>query len=56
MVSPNYLVRNQYSFCFRFKVPINLQKFFGLKEIRYSLKTDCKTGAGQKARLLAGQI
>jgi hypothetical protein len=54
--SPTYLIRNQYSYCFLFKVPIDLQKFVGRKEISYSLKTDSKTEAKEKARLIAGQI
>jgi hypothetical protein len=57
MASSNtYLIRNQYSYCFRLKVPNDLQKFVGRKEIRYSLKTGSKTEAGQNARLLAGHI
>jgi hypothetical protein len=37
--SPSYLIRNPYSYCFRMKVPKDLQGIVGKKEIRYSLHT-----------------
>jgi hypothetical protein len=32
-------VRNRYSYCFRLKVPPDLQTAFARKELRYSLRT-----------------
>ena len=52
--SPSYLVRNQYSYCFRMNVPRDLQPYVGKKELRYSLKTGYLSVAKPKARLLAG--
>jgi integrase len=52
--SPSYLVRNQYSYCFRMIVPYDLQPFVGKRELRYSLKTGYLGIAKSKARLLAG--
>ncbi len=37
--SPSYLIRNPYSYCFRMKVPTDLQGVIGRKELRYSVKT-----------------
>ena len=54
--SPSYLVRNSYSYCFRMKVPQELQLYFGKKELRYSLKTGYLGAAKCKARILAGQV
>ena len=54
--SPSYLVRNPYSYCFRMKVPKDLHKFVGKKELRYSLKTGYVGVAKQKARFVAGQV
>ncbi len=54
--SPNYLVRNHYSYCFRINVPKDLQKVVGKKELRYSLKTGYCTDAKYKARILSGQV
>jgi hypothetical protein len=54
--SPNYLVRNPYSYCFRMTVPKDLQKVVGKKELRYSLKTGYLNDAKYKARILAGQV
>lgn len=57
MASQNsYLIRNRYSFCFRLKVPVDLQKFVRRKELRYTLNTNSQTEAEEKARLIAGQI
>ena len=36
--SPDYLVRNKYSWCLRYKIPPDLKNIFGKTEIRYSLK------------------
>jgi integrase len=54
--SPSYLSRNPYSYCFRIKVPIDLQPTLSKKELRYSLKTGSLSRAKTMARLLAGQI
>jgi hypothetical protein len=54
--SASYLVRNPYSYCFRMIVPKDLQKIVGLKELRYSLKTDNLDVTKYKALLLAGQV
>ncbi len=54
--SPNYLVRNPYSYCFRLVVPKDLQPFVGKKELRYSLKTGYIGLAKQKSRFLAGHV
>jgi hypothetical protein len=54
--TPGYLVRNPFSYCFRIKVPKDLQKFVGRKELRYTLKMSCVGVAKQKARFVAGQV
>ena len=54
--SPSYLVRNPYSYCFRMRVPIDLQAYIGKKELRYSLKTGYLSTAKQKSRIIAGQV
>ena len=54
--SPSYIIRNPYSYCFRIKVPVDIQKYVGKKELRYSLKTSYLGVAKQKARCLAGQV
>ena len=48
----NYLIRNQYSYCFRMKVPADLQGVIGRKELRYSLRTTYLTPAKCKAGFL----
>jgi hypothetical protein len=52
----SYLVRNPYSYCFRIKVPPDLQGPVGKKELRYSLKTGYRTIAKEKAHYLAGKV
>ena len=54
--SPSYLIRTPYSYCFRLNVPIDLQKFVGKTELRYTLATGYVGLAKSKARLLAGQV
>ena len=54
--SPNYLVHNSHSFCFRMRVPEDLRRYFGKKELKYSLKTGYIRTAKNKARYLAGFI
>lgn len=54
--SPSYLVRNPYSYCFRIKIPKDLQKIIIKKELRYSLGTGILSAAKSKARFIAGQI
>lgn len=50
----NYLVRNKHSYCFRVRIPVDLQPWFGKTELRYSLKTGYLGQAKSRARLLAG--
>ena len=50
---PSDLIRNPHSFCFRIKVPKDLQKMVGKKELRYSLKTGIVEIANQKSQFLA---
>jgi len=54
--SPSYLSRTPYSYCFRIKIPKDLQVTITRKELRYSLKTGNLSKAKDKARLLAGQV
>ena len=54
--SPSCIIRNPYSYCFRMKVPIDIQGWIGKKELRYTLKTGRLGIAKQKSRYLAGQI
>lgn len=54
--APSYLIRNPYSYCFRMRVPVDLQPQVGRKELRYSLKTGYLSEAKIKARILAGQV
>jgi hypothetical protein len=54
--SCNYLIKNPYSYCFRLRVPLDLQRFIGKTELRYSLKTGKSRIAKSKARILAGKI
>jgi len=52
----SYIIRNPYSYCFRLKVPIDIQGWVGKKELRYSLKTGYLGIAKQKSRYSAGQV
>jgi len=54
--SPSYLILNQHSFCFRIKVPKDLQCKVGKRELRYSLKTGTVKIAKQKSQFLAKRI
>ncbi len=54
--SPSYLVRNPYSYCFRIKIPKDLQTAVSIKELRYSLKTGSLSAAKTKARYMAGRV
>lgn len=36
---PSYLIKNDYSFCFRLVIPDDLRQIIGLRELRYSLHT-----------------
>ena len=47
--NPSCIVRTPYSYCFRMKVPIDIQEWVGKKELRYSLKTGRIGIARQKA-------
>jgi hypothetical protein len=54
--SPYYLVRKDRScFCFRLIVPLDLRRFVGRTELRYSLRTGFLGVAEQKSRYVAGQ-
>ncbi len=46
--SPSYIIRNPYSYCFRMKVPIDIQGWISKKELRYSHKTGYLGIAKQK--------
>jgi hypothetical protein len=52
--SSTYLVRNRYGYCFRIKVPRDLQPHIQKKELRYSLRTGYLGLAKSRARLFAG--
>ncbi len=54
--APSYLVRNRYSYCFRIRVPQDLQNHLGKKELRYSLATGYLSEAKFKARVAAGLV
>ncbi len=54
--SPSYLVKNSYSYCFRIKIPKDLQMIVAKKELRYSLGTGILSHAKIKARYLAGHF
>lgn len=54
--SPSYLIKNPYSYCFRIKVPLNLQPTIFRKELRSSLETGNLADAKTKARYMAGQF
>ena len=54
--SPNYLVKEPYSYYFRMKIPKDLHPIIARKELRYSLGTGNLSAAKTKARYLAGQI
>jgi len=54
--SAAYLSHNKYEYCFRLRVPDDLQCYVGKKELRYSLKTGYLGKAKSKARRLAGMI
>jgi Domain of unknown function (DUF6538) len=54
--SPSYIVRTPYSYCFRMKVPIDIQEWVGKKELRYSRRTGRVGIARKKSRYVAGQV
>jgi hypothetical protein len=54
--SPSYLIRNDYSYYFRIRVPTDMQRYVGRKELSYSLKTGYVGIAKHKARLLAALV
>lgn len=54
--SPSYLIRNDYSYYFRIRVPTDMQRYVGRKELSYSLKTGYVGIAKHKARLLASLV
>jgi integrase len=54
--SPTYLIRNPYGYCFRMRVPPDLQPIINKKEIRYSLKTGNIVRAKHKACLIGGRV
>jgi integrase len=56
MKSSSFLVRNRYSFCFRLKVPPDLQTAFARKELRYSLRTLYLKDAESMAQLVADNV
>ena len=54
--SPAYLSRNRHSYCFRVRIPEDVRKFFGKKELRYTLGTGYIGKAKLEARRLAGIV
>ena len=54
--SPAYLSRNQHCYCFRIRIPKDVQPYFGKKELRYSLGTGYVGKAKSEARRLAGNV
>ncbi len=54
--NPSYLVRQQSSWCFRIRVPIDLQVIIGKKELRYTLTTGSQGEAKYRARRTAGIV
>ncbi len=54
--SPSYLAHNQFGYCFRMHIPLDLQNCIGKKELRYSLQTRRLGEAKTRARGLAGNI
>ena len=52
--SSSYLFRNKYSYCFRIRVPQDLQPLIKKKELRYSLRKGYLGLAKSRARLFAG--
>lgn len=53
---PSYLYRNPHSYCFRIRVPSDIQPVLAKKELRYSLQTGYLVLAKQKTRYLAGTL
>jgi hypothetical protein len=53
---PSYLVRNDYSYCFRVIVPPDLQAVVHRREIRYSLHTGTLGEAKYRALRMAGFV
>ena len=53
--SPSYLCRNQYGYCFRMRVPHDLQSCVGRKELKRSLETGYLPQARSKAMIFGGQ-
>lgn len=54
--SSSYLIRNQYTFCFRMHIPKDLQSAIGRKEIRRSLQSVQLGIAKYKSREIAGNL
>ena len=54
--SSAYLSRNNHSYCFRIRVPVDIQRYLGKKELRYSLRTGYLGQAKLKARGLASMV
>ena len=54
---PNaYLCRQTCGYCFRMRVPKDLQAAVGKKEIKYSLKEGSLRTVKSKAKMVAGQV
>ena len=53
--SPSYLAQNQYGYCFRMRVPHDLQSCVGKKELKRSLETGYLPQARSRAMILGGQ-
>ena len=54
--SPSYLSKNDFGWCFRIRIPSDLDSVIGKKTLRFSLKTGRLGQAKVRARYLAGNI
>ncbi len=54
--SKTYLSKNHHGYCFRIKIPEDLQSYIGKKELRYSLKTQFFLEAQEMAEKLADNV
>lgn len=55
-MSPSYVVQQDSGWCFRIRIPADLQGLLGRKEIRYGLRTGSRREAKYRARRIAGEV
>lgn len=55
-MSKSYLSRQTCGYCFRMRIPKDLQAVIGKKELKYSLKEGSLRRAKNKAKIVAGQV